>query len=316
MVAPNSPRLFANASSAPASSPGSISGRVTVRHTTADLASGGSVITAADLAQYRAELREPLTYDYKGARLHFASALSGGPTVIAALDEIGRRLPDILLGYPDGPSFLAYAEALRGAHKERLETLGAAPTGNTTHLSVVDRDGNMVALTVTLLARFGARVVLPSSGILMNNAINWFDPRPGRPNSLGPGRRPLANMCPVVVTRDGTPWVALGACGGRKILSAVTQLASMLIDFGLSLDGAFSTPRLDASGESVLVDAAMDPEWIEMLAAKLPIEIVPDQLYPAHFAVPSAVMRHRGTGTNSAAAHLCSPVAAALGEED
>ncbi|HLZ65468.1 MAG TPA: gamma-glutamyltransferase [Aliidongia sp.] len=282
----------------------------------ADLAAGGSVITAADLAQYRAELREPLSHDYKGVRLHFAGHLSGGPTVIQALDEIGRRLPGLPFGRPDGASFRIYAEALRDAHEVRLNTLGAGTAGNTTHLSVVDRDGNMVALTVTLLARFGARIVLPSSGILMNNAINWFDPRPGRPNSLAPGQRPLANMCPTIITRDGVPWVGLGACGGRKILSAVTQLASMLIDYGLSLDSAFATPRLDASTETVLVDAAMDPEWIGQIGADLPVQVVPDQLYPSHFAVPSAVMRATGTGLNSAATHPRSPVAATLGEED
>ena len=282
----------------------------------ADLAAGGSVITPADLAGYRAELREPLAHDYQGVRLHFAGPLSGGPTVIQALDDIRRRLPDLPLGRPDGLSFCAYAEALRGAHEMRLATLGAGASGNTTHLSVVDRDGNMVALTVTLLARFGARFVLPSSGILMNNAINWFDPRPGRPNSLAAGRRPLANMCPMVATRDGVPWVALGACGGRKILSAVTQLASMLIDYGLSLDSAFATPRLDASAETVLVDAAMDPEWIDQIGAVLPIQIVPDQVYPSHFAVPSAVLRASGTAINSAATHPRSSVAAVVGEEE
>ena len=282
----------------------------------ADLTAGGSVITAGDLAGYRAELRDPLTHDYKGVRLHFAGPLSGGPTVVRALDEIGRRLPGLPLGRPDGASFRVYAEALRGAHEVRLREMGAGASGNTTHLSVVDRDGNMVALTVTLLARFGARIVLPSSGILMNNAINWFDPRPGRPNALAPGRRPLANMCPMIATRDGKPWIGLGACGGRKILSAVTQLASMLIDYDLSLDSAFATPRLDASGERVLVDAAMDPEWIGEIGAAVPVDIVPDQVYPSHFAVPSAVMHHQGTGLNSAATHPRSPVAAVLGEED
>ncbi|MDB5359697.1 MAG: ggt [Rhodospirillales bacterium] len=282
----------------------------------ADLKAGGSVITPADLAGYHAELRDPLIHDYKGVRLHFAGPLSGAPTVIQALDDIGRRLPGLPLGRPDGQSFQAYAEALRRAHEVRLATLGAGASGNTTHLSVADRDGNMVALTVTLLARFGARIVLPSSGILMNNAINWFDPRPDRPNSLAPGRRPLANMCPLVATRDGVPWVALGACGGRKILSAVTQLASMLIDYGLSLDSAFATPRLDASGEIVLVDAAMDAEWIDQIGAALAIQVVPDQVYPVHFAAPSAVMRATGTGINSAATHPRSSVAAVASEED
>jgi gamma-glutamyltranspeptidase / glutathione hydrolase len=281
----------------------------------ADLAAGGSVIDAEDLAGFRAEITEPLTYEYHGVTLNFAGGLTGAPTVIAALTEIARRIPGIPLGHPDGEIFVAYAEALRHAHRGRLAGLGAEPAqGNTTHLSVVDRDGNMVALTNTLLDRFGARVVLPQTGITLNNGINWFDPVPGRPNSLGPGKRPLCNMCPVVARRGNAPWFALGACGGRRIISAVTQLSALLIDFSMSLDRAFATPRLDASGEVVVADAAMTPEDLAVLSRFLSIETAPNTLYPARFAVASAVMRAAGSGLNSGMAHIMSPAAAAVME--
>ena len=195
-----------------------------------------------------------------------------------------------------------------------MAELGAdAPAGNTTHLSVVDRDGNMVALTNTLLARFGARVVLPQTGIPLNNGMNWFDPVPGKPNSIAPGRRPLCNMCPMIASRDGAPWVALGACGGRRIMSAVTQLTSLLVDFSMSLDRAFATPRLDASGATIVVDETMAPEDRAALAQLGGVETVPNTLYPSRFAVPSAVMRAPG-GLNSGMAHIVSPVAAAVPE--
>ena len=74
---------------------------------------------------------------------------------------------------------------------------------------MVDRAGTMVSLTQTLLSVFGSKVISPSTGILLNNGIMWFDPRPGRPSSIAPGRRPLSNMCPVIASRDGAPWVAL-----------------------------------------------------------------------------------------------------------
>ena len=106
-----------------------------------------------------------------------------------------------------------------------------APT-STTHLCVVDRDGNMVTLTQTLLALFGSRIVLPGSGILMNNGMNWFNPVPGGPNSIAPDRAGLANYAPAIMTGSDEV-LAIGGCGGRRILPAVFQLLAMCADFGL-----------------------------------------------------------------------------------
>ena len=76
---------------------------------------------------------------------------------------------------------------------------------------------------------------------------------------MAPGKRPLANMCPVIATRDGAPWFALGASGGRRIMPAVLQLSSMLIDGGLDLETAFHLPRIDVSGEPyVTADRRLD----------------------------------------------------------
>lgn len=279
-----------------------------------DLNRGGNAISLADLAGYRARVVEPQTLDYREVRLHAAPELTGGTTFLKAMALLAERIPGATLGYPDAGVFLAYAEALRTVFAERLKMLGhAMPAGsNTTHISAVDREGNVAALTNTLLSRFGSKVVLPATGVPMNNGMLWFDPMPGRPNSIAPGKRPLANMCPVVLSRAGKPWVALGACGGRKIISAVTQLTSLLVDFAMPLGEAFATPRLDASTASVVCDRRMAPQILAGLAERLPVELAEDALYPAPFAMPSAVMRDGVTGRNTGMTHIASPAAAAV----
>ena len=98
--------------------------------------------------------------------------------------------------------------------------------------------------------------MLPETGILMNNGIMWFDPRPGGPNSIAPGKRPLSNMCPTIVEFADGRRAALGASGGRRILPAVAQLLSFLVDFGMSLDDAAHCPRINMDGSDLVeVDA-------------------------------------------------------------
>ena len=155
-------------------------------------------------------------------------------------------------GVPDARAYAVWAEALRAAYEERLARMGDVDdrrdSACTTHLCVVDRGGTMVSLTQTLLSPFGSKILSPSTGILLNNGVMWFDPRPGRANSMAPRKRPLSNMCPVIATRERAPWLALGASGGRRILPAVLQIGSMLADCGLDLESAFHTPRIDVSG--------------------------------------------------------------------
>ena len=163
----------------------------------------------------------------------------------------------------------------------------------TTHLSVIDRDGNMVALTQTLLSSFGSRVVLPRTGVLMNNGVYWFDPRPGRPNSMAPGKRPLTNMCPLVARgRDGAGWFAVGASGGRRILPAVMQMTSFLADHGLDLEAAAHHPRLDVSdSDLVTLDPRLPAVSRDAVAARFPTRLYEHVAFPGGYASPSAVLR-------------------------
>jgi gamma-glutamyltranspeptidase/glutathione hydrolase len=193
---------------------------------------------------------------------------------------------------------VAYARALDGAFRDRFEAMGdtgseapGAP-GCTTHFSVVDREGNLCAVTQTLLSIFGSRVVSPATGILLNNGIMWFDPEPGKPNSLAPGKRCLGNYCPVVgETGDGRRF-ALGASGGRKIIGTVLQIASFLIDHRFTLEEAFHQPRIDMSGgERVIADRALPADTLRALEAAYPTSTARRTVYPYPFAVPAAVLR-------------------------
>jgi gamma-glutamyltranspeptidase / glutathione hydrolase len=257
---------------------------------TEDLKAGGSRIRAEDLARYQPRWLEPLKHGYRGLDIYAMGGLSGGPTMIEAIAELDKTLPT---HEPfSGKSALAFARALRRASEHRLRSLGhAGGTSCTTHISVVDSTGTMVSLTNTLLSRFGSKVVLPQTGFLMNNGMMWFDPRAGQPNSIAPGVRPLANMCPIIAKRDGKPYLALGAAGGRQIMPAVVQLLSYVACFGLSLEEAFMSPRIDASGVKIVVDRRAPADVSNTVSTEFPVEIVEDTLYPVNFAIPSAVMR-------------------------
>ncbi|MSO77890.1 MAG: gamma-glutamyltransferase [Alphaproteobacteria bacterium] len=281
------------------------------RSIVSDIQAAGGVLSLDDLASYRAAIVEPLAVEYRGATVHLIPGFTGGPTFARALRTLAMTLnPRQGLG---AAAYQAYAEALSEAYQFRFEHLGhdgdPQLLGTTTHLSVVDEAGNMVTLTNTLLERFGSRVMLPGTGIMMNNGIMWFDPRPGRANSMAPGKRPLSNMCPVIATREGAGWFALGASGGRRIVPATFQLASFLIDFGLDLDAAYGTPRIDASGgDSVFCDRRLPPDVIEALKARMPVTLTENTVHPKMFANPQTVLRV--DGRNSAAVTIHSPTAA------
>jgi gamma-glutamyltranspeptidase/glutathione hydrolase len=256
----------------------------------ADLRAGGSPIDAGEMRDYRPVWGEARSTSFRGWNVHAMAGLSGGPTLAAALAELETSLP---AGEPlSGEAALAFSRAIRRASEHRLRTLGHASGDScTTHVSVVDRTGTMVSLTNTLLSRFGSKVVLPATGFLMNNGMMWFDPRAGQPNSIAPGVRPLANMSPMVATKDGKPILALGAAGGRQIMPAVTQILAYVAKYGMSLEDAFHAPRIDASNVRLRVNRRAKSDVAARVGEEFPIEIVDDTLYPVNFAIPSAVLR-------------------------
>ena len=182
----------------------------------ADMAALGGRLSAADLANYEATIEAAPETGYRDARVMTAPGLTAGPTLVDVLNRLETSLAPGEA--PDGEAYVAYAEALEAAYAERLRGMGAGSDADrvscTSHLGAADRDGTVVALTQTLLSPFGAKVMLPETGILMNNGIMWFDPRPGGPNSIAPDKRPLSNMCPAIVEFADGRRAALGASGG------------------------------------------------------------------------------------------------------
>lgn len=260
-----------------------------------DIKNLGGILSADDLKRYHARIVDPITTEYRGTQLALAPNLTAGPSMLRTIDNL--RGLSFKSGAPGADAFFNYAKVLREAFTERLTTMGditaegdAKSPSCTTHFNVVDGEGNMVAHTQTLLSVYGSRVVLPETGILMNNGIFWFDPRPGTPNSLAPNKRPLTNMCPVIAHKDGKARFALGASGGRKIFPAVLQLTSFMIDHGLSLEDAFHHPRIDASGgDFVGVDPRMPQAIKDALGKAFLLQETELVVYPTNFACPSSV---------------------------
>jgi gamma-glutamyltranspeptidase / glutathione hydrolase len=274
-----------------------------------DVRAKGGCLSEADLAAYRAEWNEPLTVDYRGARIHATPGLTGGPTFAQALGRLGKEF-EPSGGGPDARAYQAIARALDAAFQTRLSDMGDHESPKsppcTTHFSVVDRHGNMCAVTQTLLSIFGSRVVSPSTGLLLNNGVMWFDPEPGKPNSLAPDKRVLANYCPIVgIGEDGRAF-ALGASGGRKILGTVMQLSSFILDHGMDLEQAFHQPRIDVSGGSqVTADRALPQEVLHALGEVMPTSVVRRTVFPYAFACPAGVMR--ADGRNMGCTEIMSP---------
>jgi gamma-glutamyltranspeptidase/glutathione hydrolase len=293
------------------------------RSIAADVQAGGGALSVDDLGSFRAHVRQPLLIPYRGGTVYATPELTCGPTLAHTL----RRLQESLQpegGEPDASAYTAYALALQSAYRERLQDMGDADGRRalgaeylapacTTHFSVVDREGNMAAVTQTLLSTFGSKFVLPESGVLMNNGIMWFDPTPGGPNALGPGKRCLTNYTPVLARTADDRQLAVGASGGRRILPAVTQMLSFVMDYGMDLEAAIHQPRIDASeGAVVIGDVRLPMQARAELRARFGYEEARVQTLPTKFACPSLVLREGGA--NSGATDAFQPWGEAVAE--
>lgn len=262
----------------------------------AQMRRSGGLITHADLAAYRAKWREPIQGSYRGwGIISMPPSSSGGVTLVEILNilEGYRRLP------PFGSAALIHleTEAMRRAFTDRNRHLGdpdfvempiarltskvyaaqlqrsiarsrATPSAElpaaidsreTTHFSIVDPEGNAVAVTTTPNSFFGSKVAVTGAGFVLNNTMDDFAATPGAPNQFGlvqgevnaiaPGKRPLSAMTPTIVTDPhGHLALVLGSPGGPRIISAVCQVISNVIDHGMTLAQAVSAPRIHHQG--------------------------------------------------------------------
>jgi gamma-glutamyltranspeptidase / glutathione hydrolase len=268
------------------------SGRIAEAIAAAVRAAGG-IMSAKDLAAYRAVERPVLRGHYRGYDIvSMPPPSSGGVTLIEMLnilegydlarlaradalhDEIEamkRAYADraIYLGDPDFVKMpirrlisKKYAGSLRAGIGTRATPAAAIHPGkakdnegrNTTHYSVIDRDGNAVSNTYTLNFNFGLGLVAEGTGVLLNNELDDFTAKPGAANAYGlvgydanlpgPNKRPLSSMTPSIVLKDGEPFLVTGSPGGSRIITAVLQVIVNVIDFHMTIAEAVSVPRL------------------------------------------------------------------------
>jgi gamma-glutamyltranspeptidase/glutathione hydrolase len=247
----------------------------------------GGLVTAADMASYKALEVTPLALDWRGYTIATAPLTAGSLTVLQAIASL-KALDWPALPKDDPATTHAWLDALRIAWGDRLQLLGdpqqvdvpverllseqyaqqsaakinraiaekrpvpvatdGRSAGGTLHVSAVDADGMMVALTLTHGNSFGAQVAVDGLGLILGHGMSRFDPAPGRPNSVAPSKRPLHNMCPTIVFRDGRPVLAIGATGGRRIPNAICQVLLSIIGEEDSLEVAARVPRLHTEG--------------------------------------------------------------------
>jgi gamma-glutamyltranspeptidase/glutathione hydrolase len=165
----------------------------------------------------------------------------------------------------------------------------------TTFVSAWDKEGNVVAITQTLNGYYGSGVAVPGTGVVLNNAMVLFDPRPGQANSIAPGKRPLSSMAHFIARRGGENASVAGAPGGRKIIDTVAQVMFNLLDFGLGAQAACGSPFIDPAGEVTLVDRLVGENSLKYLE-RLGHKIQPQQatVWPRLSGNPAAIKRENG----------------------
>jgi gamma-glutamyltranspeptidase/glutathione hydrolase len=276
-------------------------GRQVVEH----MQRAGGLITLDDLARYRTVEREPVRGSYRGATVVGAAPPTGGGIHLIQMLNIleGHDVRALGYGTADGihllaesmkiafadraaatgdPAFLdvpvdrlvskEYAAARRPGidmAKAAAYTAGVGPDApHTTHVTVADGDGNVVAATQTINSLFGSKAMAPGTGMLLNNTMALFDPHPGHALSVAPGKRMTSSMAPTIVLRDGRPLVALGLPGGVRIFASVLQALVNLLDHGMSLQEAVEAPRVWTQGQELEVESAIPDAVRAGLAAR------------------------------------------------
>ena len=180
--------------------------------------------------------------------------------------EIGGRAQAWAAGVAPGDSSHTTDDARAGHTTDDARaghTTDDARAGHTTHLTVADRSGLAVASTHTINSLFGARIMVPGTGLIGNNNMFLFDPVPGRALSIAPGKRVTTSMAPTFLLKEGRPWAALGLPGGLRIFGSVMQAIVNLVDHGMTLQEAVEAPRLWTSGGAV----ELEPGYMDAAAA-------------------------------------------------
>lgn len=252
----------------------------------------GGFLTAQDLENYEVEALEPVRGSYRGYTV-LSSPLpsSGGTHVIEALNIL-ENFDVASYGFGSAEDLHIKAETFKWIFKDRAAYMGdpnyvAVPQAglispdyaaavaaqfdpekiadfdgidpwnyehtDTTHFSVADAAGNMVAVTQTVNLAFGSKLAVPGRGFVLNDEMGDFSADPASPNAIAPGKTPLSSMSPTIILDPaGKPFLVLGSPGAVRIITTVTQVISNVIDHGMTLQDAINAPRIYADTDGIL----------------------------------------------------------------
>jgi gamma-glutamyltranspeptidase/glutathione hydrolase len=279
---------------------GALGGRV-AEH----MAREGGLITLGDLQRYRTIERAPVRGTYRGFEVAGCPPPTGGGIHLIQMLNLLEGFDVARLGFGTVDGIHLLAEALKIAFADRAAATGdpsfvdvpvarliskeyaavrrgdidmakagapvagvAAGSPHTTHVTVADGEGNVVAATQTIHALFGSRAMVPGTGMMLNNTMAIFDPHPGTPLSIAPGKRMTSSMAPTLLLRDGHPVLALGLPGGTKIFPSVLQAIVNVVDHGMSPQEAVEAPRVWTQGQELEVETSIGDDVRAGLAGR------------------------------------------------
>ena len=265
------------------------------------------MITLDDLRNYKPRFSKPVTGTYKSFQIVSAAPSSGGGMHLIELLNILEGYDLKSMGHnsaayihilaeglkivlKDKETFAAdpeffdvpvtrltsksYAQSLREYIKPETASFEYQPesfshdeSGSTTHLSVIDKDRNIVALTQSINYWFGSGVTADSTGILLNNHIDDFDHTPGKPNSIAAGKRPVSSIAPTLIFKDGEPLLTIGTPGGTRIIAALAQIILNITEFDMTIDEAIEAPRIHAIDKNLYLEDRIAQDVISGLKA-------------------------------------------------
>ncbi|MEO2004668.1 MAG: gamma-glutamyltransferase, partial [Candidatus Poribacteria bacterium] len=273
----------------------------------ADLAEHGSNVTRDDLEQYELRDDPPVTGTYRGYTVASCPAPHGGPTLLAILNILeGYDLGSI--PHNSAEYIHLVASAMKAAFADRNPHLGdpefvdvpvdwmvskeraaewqatidadepiqveftPSEPPDTTHVSVVDGEGNAIAFTHSLGMSSG--VITPGMGFMYNNSMINFHPFAGHPNSIAPGKSRTSGMTPTIVYKDGRPLLTVGAPGATRIITSVVQVILNVLDFDMNAADAVHAPRFDCQGDVIRCQMRIPEMVCAQVREKHPIEYV------------------------------------------